>query len=705
MSRWSCNVIVVDDSLRFTLHVWRYLGGAVGFGIGQSRSTPGGGAPVGAESVAAREAEASWSRLDTSLGEVTVWWVRLDADLELTQKRIAKVWRQLDPGPVVCVMDVREEPSGSPEAAAVERGEAGEEKRRKALVEPKTELAQVNALVKGLREKARDSKRDVTFFIVSSLAPPPGNEVQAEGGDTTGNRERWPKGREVLPKSPETLQEILRATRPESRSSQAEVAGGAATDGVRQGGGNGGAQAHERSLHVLVTGAGFEYPATAGGVDHFGIPGIGKLLREMKTPFSSSDSLKDDEEAPYMLLEEPKRVWDLPGVTSVGPRRLRGRRGVGLSVSAARRLTLDEWWNEVLRGAPALVEKPGERDAGSDEDYRVDVRAKERELREAFRSVFVRYDFGQLLQALCAAQLDWTLWLTTNYTRFAERALGASAHWREQLGSSSFSKIDIEGQEAVFPVLRGAHRAGTNGEREGSRRPYRTIDTSAEAVDLMRELEADAATKIQRRSRLLFKLHGDITHLRTMAIAGEDKEAYSQLSLPVDDLHMVYSCAGSFLSRFLLERRNQLGEARFGREKLTWHIVGHGLQDKVLCDLISRVRRSVPDLRMEFRVVQPAGTAAKKAEEYLCSALEKAVGAPQTAKDLEVFERLNQIRQIDRTAERYILELARDSEGGEIPPFREDVGKTVSAARVRSRGRGPRPPHPKPAKRLSKATK
>lgn len=604
--RRRCLVVVVDDSLRFALHVWRYLGGGLGFGIGRRAVAWQGGSR---QSTWFNQAESEGSAsLETALGDVTVKWVKLVPETKTVQQAVESACGALGSWEkIVLVVDVHIESDDGTDTAASE-----------------TALGRVLELYWKLNEPFR---KHVVWFVVSSLAV---EEVEALDGEKGGERARDGVAK-IYPKAPGTLQEIARTVRASPTGSAAQRS----DEG----------QAEERSppeqaneLHVLVTGAGFEYPSSGGGVRYFGVPGIERLLLEMERPFLRKGSTSTRGGEPHMVLT---RGMKLPEVTAkVKGRSVKG----GVTSERAADMSLDQWWDEVLQQAEKLVEEG----AVSEVSTRTAVREQERSLREAFRQVFLRYDYGQLLQALCAAQLNWTVWLTTNYTRFAERAVASSDYWaRERINGSGRPPSG----SVLFPVLRGSKVA---------ERPFRTIDTSAEAIFLTRELEAQPAERVVNKNRLLFKLHGDITHLRTMAIAGEDKQAFSQLSLPVDDLHLVYASAASLLSRYLQDLRVKEGD-KFRERRLIWHIVGHGLQDEVLIELIGRVRTAVPQVPMVFKIVQPSGPAADQALAILKAGLAKAMGS-NSNDDLGT----SRIEVVDRTAERYVIELAWASHEGEI---------------------------------------
>jgi hypothetical protein len=249
--------------------------------------------------------------------------------------------------------------------------------------------------------------------------------------------------------------------------------------------------------HILVTGAGFEF--------------------------------REDQDAPGVPL-----TYDIMAAELVWPDWAAYRvRWIEVSENAS----LDEFWNQVL----ACV-KPLSFNADGEKSVSVKDRAiayeRQRELRDRFRTAIARHDWGSMRQSVDAARLDWCLWLSTNYTRFADRA--------------------------VFEV--------------NDSRPWRRIAHSREADDVLarQSLELESLQRLWKDHRLLIKLHGDITHVETMALAGYDKERLSPLLFKTDGIHLMYRVAEALLS----------GALTGGSKEVHWHIVGHALQDKPLAGLI-----------------------------------------------------------------------------------------------------------------------
>lgn len=294
------------------------------------------------------------------------------------------------------------------------------------------------------------------------------------------------------------------------------------------------AQLLGQSRHVLITGAGFEIRSRRDG---FGMPPTRDLLRGV-------EYLKSDEES-----AEELRRFPVPkeGIWKMGPHERAIKK-------QARDENLDLYWDVLLEGELwKFLEDLGDSDLEERRRAKAEALLNERKLRESFRRSILNHDWGHMNQSLMAAQGGWHAWLTTNYTQFSNRA------------------ISLVGNDSNFP--------------------WRIVSTASEANTVIRE---DNWNVEQHRHRYLFKLHGDIGHLQTMAIAGHDKDSFSPLCIPVDSLYQIYAAAERFLGYSLLP----------SHEPIVWHIVGHGLRDKRLLKLLERVVQHirVPHL---FLVVDP----------------------------------------------------------------------------------------------------
>lgn len=317
----------------------------------------------------------------------------------------------------------------------------------------------------------------------------------------TGNLEIWPKSRS-------TLNEIGRLLYSDGRIKPHAVPG---------------------AKHVLVTGAGFEIKGSLGG---FGMLPTAALMERMDVPFQLLEMGEqvDENRKETIFLKRDKEGFPCP----TGDRWDR----IPSIRKAAKEKELDLYWDILLTGE--LKRHLGEHlEMKSQEREQVSDKAlfAERQMREAFRRSIHEHDWGHMKQSLAAAQLRWHAWLTTNYTRFADRAIALMA-----------------------------------------RHSWRVIATAAEANTSVRE-DNWFLEKTERSSgsyRYLFKLHGDVGHLHTMAIAGHDKAPFSLLSTPVDDLYQVYASAERFLGYSLISIE----------APVVWHIVGHAMRDRRLVNLI-----------------------------------------------------------------------------------------------------------------------
>jgi hypothetical protein len=319
-------------------------------------------------------------------------------------------------------------------------------------------------------------------------------------------------------------------------------------------------------LHILVTGAGFEIGSGRGG---FGNPPTAEVLQGMEAPFYFGPEPSWCKEA-----EGDKRPIGLTwpdaegGVPAPAAARAYPLPKKGIWTDAARdsikhpavRQDLDGYWDVLLERE--LAGFFPETFSEEREKLKIDALWRERRLREAFRRSLLRHDWGFMDQSLIAARLPLHAWLTTNYSHFANRAI----------------------------ALYGGDLAE---ERLGI---WRIVSTAAEARTLLRE-HGDRRQDV----RYLFKLHGDIAHLETMAIAGHDKDPFTPLTLPVEDFYQVYAEAEGYL------RRSLPGSLEKSNREVVWHIVGHALHDRHLCKVLSSAWRSSPpeSQRHLFVIVNP----------------------------------------------------------------------------------------------------
>jgi hypothetical protein len=448
-------IVVIDDSCRFPLHVWRYMSRSLGFGIGEVGK---GGKSNNVQWISKDKP------LETDDGRLMLWWVPADGEYEAGIKRILN---NSSPSiKLTFLVDIH--------------GDKG------------SQYSAIEAC-----QLIQASKRELKPVWHPISAYYSGAKIQGE---------------EVLPKSRDTL-EMLRMRLYEEIAREAKY--------LRL--------FNPPPLNILVTGAGFEIKEEEGG--GFGLPPTKDLLAAMGEPFCKGlkagfISLEVDQEGgksfplPVSGIWEGRRIGD----------RIREAASVG---------NLDEYWNFLLENErESRINSAASLDEL--EKQKVEAFFHETAMREAFRRSILRHDWGYLSQGILAAQMGWHSWLTTNYTHFADRA------------------IDLLSDSV------------------GSNRPrWRTV-TVVESQLMLRQ---DAGESVGKEDRYLFKLHGDLGHLHTMAIAGHDKDTSSPLGITTD-LYLVYFAAQNFLSTSL--NKAPLGSA------VIWHIVGHGLQDSRLLQLLRR---------------------------------------------------------------------------------------------------------------------
>ncbi len=528
-------LVIVDDSMRFAFHVWRYLGRSIG--IGSGNHGPGGPPQHDKqlETLFWKDERKTPVPLETADGRIAVWWVPGDGTvLDTIATVISTIRRSLRGGPVWFLVDMRGQPTETPDAkeqglGKAELGSSGEGLGRVAVEWITRNVPQAEVRVVSSYETG-------ALFI-------PGQELPFR----------------IWPKSPDTLEHLWRKVSATSPSAVPLATEPPTTT----------AGPAKRSVHVLVTGAGFEFRDDSKG--GFGLPTTSDLLLEMGSPFREGRlKLKPVQErlpCPDAEGEEDKFFSDFALLVE------------------REDFDLDAWWNYLLeQEVQRRVSNLGNAEKRIEQKMTASLR--EHEMREAFRRVILRYDWGHLNQCLEAVDLGWESWLTTNYTQFADRAIALAQSDRD--------------------------RSAQNGGKDvgASESPWRIVSTSIEALMLSREVlhlpsrPRSEKPEEPKKHRYLFKLHGDIAHLYTMATAGHDKELYSPLSMPVDSLHQVYTAAEDYL-------RHQL--ERYGPEtRLVWHIVGHGMQDWLLLRLIAEVCRNGHARPIDFLVIGPKPEVAKK---------------------------------------------------------------------------------------------
>ncbi len=586
------HVVMIDDNIRFALHLARCFGLPLRAGIGNMSDKQGNPFQTGEDETK------TVAPLISENGLVFFWWVC--AKDRTWKSDLAKVleggsWdgRALDvrTEPCVFVIDVR----GKNAAGALDLesySQFGGEPENADKYKP------YNVIQYLAEHKTNFTKEDI--FIVSSyeVGSIPLNHVPLY---------RHANPREVIgSKSPESFNLILKRVKAKLKQQIAPLP-----------------KEEPRDCHILVTGAGFEIREaekfskpikvgpdlgdgappgdktgdTGGDGDAnpnqnlpFGLPSSWHLLKEMADPFET-DHFEELHYASHQDFAANKN--GTPDLSLPMMRRnpfksdaplLREPQFVALQ-KAARDGNLDAWWDQVLENYPDSMI-----DIGSESNHdrlkkKENVSELEYKARNAFRNVILNYDTGFMAHSVRAALLPWRAWLTTNYTHFADRAinlcnhLGKLAPFLEEkappTGAGVAEDSDLCLAFETYPQVRN----------------WKAIRNSTEAHELIRlYLHGSLSGKPgqetdENATQYLFKLHGDIDRIHTMAIAGHDKEIFTPLSLPVDSLHQIYVAAQAHLDQFA----NQAHDAESPPQYLVWHIVGHDLKDKLLCKLIGDV--------------------------------------------------------------------------------------------------------------------
>lgn len=149
--------------------------------------------------------------------------------------------------------------------------------------------------------------------------------------------------------------------------------------------------------HFLITGAGFEMYSSK---EDFGMPSTSEILKSMDDPFSKDDFIIDDNYR-FPLWTNYKTDYTHKSCAETGD--------------------LDGYWDDILlkskdRFFDPKIQEP--REIQKQKAFEAEI-----QLRQAFRKVFLKLDYGYMNQSILAAALPWKAWITTNYTRFADRAV------------------------------------------------------------------------------------------------------------------------------------------------------------------------------------------------------------------------------------------------------------------------------------------
>ena len=371
------------------------------------------------------------------------------------------------------------------------------------------------------------------------------------------------------------------------------------------------ASSEARDLQILVTGAGFELGETIG------LPDTGKIIESLKL------ELPHDKELLFVEREGFRfpMPFDPAGAISEELE------------DDAKHGNLDAYWNVILRSFRRRGgTHPAERGSQSP-SFVLELR-----MRELFRRAIERYDVGHMRQALIAASQPWDVWLTTNYTRFANRA------------------IRYEDDRSVL-LSRSPRFEAPSGSENGGAERARTWDTisNAEEASLLHRVTSDDQGG---GHRYLIKLHGDVSQVYTMAIAGEDKEPFSDLLIQ-PEIYPIYAAALEFVC---LSAKSA--------QRCVWHVVGHSLYDRALTRIF-RLAVDRSDVQHHFVL---AGPEAKLVERRVARDWAREWGS--------AWERV-ELHAVDWRAERYMASLQA---AGGPPHWRDTVPSRPGELKVAPMG-------------------
>jgi len=567
------HVFVVDDQVRFALQVHRYLSGGAVFGIGRAENLNNEFIYTSSEDEGFKQ---PWP-LISEHGFAAIWWLPAKGEVWQQVLKVKPLKRHAKQKCNLVLIDVFGQPGEKGEKFPGEKSDmahdpvalngalsASSKSRGSAKKSPVKYLCQEVKEVFQKNIKAKKGRSE--FLFVSSYAPGRGKNVP----------------REVEPKSPEVLKRIRQMVWDKVQEGAEASCEEENSKGIKTGEGQEfSSEGDTETNHVLVTGHGFEVQS---GETHFGLPLTVELLNQLGVPFRFGK----ESDSEIRLEKSEKGDFPVP-VSGIWAKGYTNQEEIA---KFSENRDLDGYWDFLLQ--TELVSRVSKSPAPSRLAKKIVANKAEHRMRNAFRRVILKYDWGHLSQYLWAVRLPWKCWLTTNYTRFADRAVEMVA--RQNDGPSRGS-VELEGPLGWRKPKETEGDDGAAQKQSSDYKSWRIIGTAKEAAMLIKE-ELHNPDSGSDAHPHLFKLHGDIGQLHTMAIAGHDKEMYSLLSLPVDYLHDLYVAARTHLFARL---ENAKSEGR----NMVWHVVGHGLYDPLLMDLIKRVVAHPKDFTSTFLVVNP----------------------------------------------------------------------------------------------------
>lgn len=533
LEKAQCQVLIVDDSARFAWHAYQFLGMQLGLRIG-SYSRKHLQPPLKDTPHSNGEARP----LVSDDGMFATWWVNADqpnwsTDLRAKVDEFAK-----NKIPWVAVLDVWV-PVGRRN-----EGQAGQS-------EPGYNASEaLDVIVQACSPRDVAQLFDDHVRIVSSYR---------------GGHIGYPLGKpaEYLPIRAKSL-EVLRSIRRRHLDTVVTKRLNRISRATNQ---------RDDELSVLVTGAGFEVEPT--GVDE-----AGQGKRVAQSGIRPADELA--------LAAVKGLLNEGAGDANVSPSLSRLERQLGLNAAGGpekfrtevQNIGLDRAVDKVLALLKAKPDTFYEDTQPEDKasNYRVEY-AFRRSLRDAIEND----DFGHLPQTVQAVRVDWDCWLTTNYTKFCDRALALSREAR-RAGTGN----DARSRQA-------GGRGKTRPNNQAPENHWKIISTPHEANDYLGRVRFSSRNVTDNNTsdeRYLFKLHGDIAHIHTMALAGADKEQQSPHAFRVDSISRLYVAAIHYLHDLFATEDGAI----------YWHIVGHAMNDPLLTNLIAEATLDAITFRPERRI-------------------------------------------------------------------------------------------------------
>lgn len=558
------HILFFDDICRFPLHLSRYLGFELSFGIGKIPFS--GPNPKDQNPIFWKKAGSNFTpqEFKSDNGCVYLWWIPAvdkgfnNIDLidwrqgfDLVMNKIIHLGN-FEPSRLIFILDVRGKQS-----------KKNPKKNPKRTNEPYSVKSVIREIIaKGiLLESPMDKKPNTgrsPVYVVSSYV--------------VDKEEEYP----VHPKTPNTFRDIQRRVlelekncvnhhRPKKSFNRKEI-------------------------NILVTGAGFEVSKNKPPEKiKTGLDSTWELLTELPKPFQISNNTfsKCDPDGKLSAFKVPTVLHKCDKECKEVCTKLPNTFYFKLPKQDLKFTgNLDEVWSVLIWDIinPLLLPTDTSGHSGC-KIIEMSVKSAELEyrLRDAFRKKILDYDWGFMRQSIIAAQLNWDTWLTTNYTQFADRAIQAV----ERLGEGLVNK-----KEMAYEHISCFGQTQIKKAPPENAKLWRIIGTTnaAERLQVGKLHLKDHDEEVGRK--MLFKLHGDIGHLHTMAIAGHDKMPTSPLSMKMDSMHKIYAAAQQHLSQKSSANKDTT---------INWHVVGHGLKDALLTNLML----SHDNNRMNFILVSP----------------------------------------------------------------------------------------------------